>query len=163
MKKGSILAQPFVFIMALILMALIIIFGAKSVFQIKKTADIAELNKFIINLDNQVELMYNYNVGSSKDISLNLPTSIEKICFSNPGEPITSNVDDNFFRTILENDKSNNVFIHPLRKFRDFDYKIDNLIVKSNENPLCFNTNGKLNGVMETVLVDNQVFVEIKR
>lgn len=163
MKKGYILAQPFVIILALILMALVVLFGGRAVSLIKKTADIAELNKFILNLDNQVELMYNYNVGSTKEISLNVPLSIEQICFSNPGEPLSKNVNDNFLRTILENDKLNNVFILPLNKFKDFDYRIDNLRVPNRENPLCVNTRGKLDAVMETVLVENKVFVEIRK
>lgn len=163
MKRGSILGQPFVLIGALLLMGLIILFGIRAVIQIKNTADIAELAKFKINLDNQVELMYNYNVGSVKDISVSLPTAVERICFSNPGESITIRVDDNFFRKILENDKVNNVFLHPLRSFKKFDYRVDNLRVKSDENPLCIKTNGKLDAVMETVLINNKIFVEIRR
>ena len=163
MKKGSILAQPFVMIMALVVMGLVILFGIRAVLQIKSTADTTELVKFAINLENQVELMYNYNAGSVKDLSLNMPAVIEKICFSNPGEPVTSRVDDGFFKRILEADKTNNVFIHPLRNFKKFDYKIDNLRVKSDENPLCIETNGRLNGVMETIVYDNKIFVEIRR
>ena len=163
MKKGNMLAQPFVFIMALILMGLILVFGMRSVFQINQTADIAEINKFRLNLNNQVELMYNYNVGSIKDVSLNVPMNVEKICFSNPGESVTSDIKGELFAAALEHDTINNIYLFPMDKFSKPNFKISDLRVNSIENPLCFVTKGKLNAVLETVYTNNRLFVEIKK
>ena len=42
------------------------------------------------------------------------------------------------------------------------DFQIKDLIVLGDKNPLCFNTNGKLNAVIETTLYENDVYVGIK-
>ena len=162
MKKG-ITVQPFIFILTLIVMAFVLAFGLKSFLDIKKTADLTELSNFIIKLEDEVEVFYNFDVGSKKDLNLNLPLNVERICFFNTGERINVNMNDDFFRAVLESSRRDNVFVLPLDAFSKVDFYVDGLRVDNIENPLCFNVKGKLMAEIETILYNNNVYVQINR
>ena len=161
MNKG-ITSQVFVFISALILMALILVFGIKSIKDLTNTSENAELGLFIKNLRDEIEVFYNNDIGSSKEIKLVVPKKIEEVCFYTNKYKINKKHNDNLFNQILDGNK-NNVFIMPYGKFSMNQFKVDYLRNDPYENPLCIKTNSVLNGFIEVKSEKEEVFVEIRR
>lgn len=159
-KKG-ITIQPFMWVLVIVMMAFVLLFGFRSVRDVGRTADLTELATFMNRLENTVEVFSQFDVGSTKEVSFSLPRAIELICFANPGERLTRPISDDFFRGVLENEATDNVYLLPLDAYTRTTYFIDRLRVDSADNPSCISVNGMLRAEIETVLVDNQVFVEI--
>ena len=162
MKKG-ITVQPFIFILALVVMAFVITFGTKSIFDLKKTAEFTELGLFIDKLNDEVEKFENYEVGSYSNVAFVTPLKIKNVCFTNIGEPITGAVPDSLIRSAIEGGSRSNVYILPIGVFPKTDFYIERLRVKESANPLCINTKGRLDAALETALHNGQVYVEIHR
>ena len=140
--RGQLFGMPFVVIFSLIVMALILLFGARSIRDLGGVADMTELSRFVGNLQNVVEVYYNYDVGSKNEVSLNVPGKIEKICFFNPGGSINVGVDMEF-RERLEDNSRDNMWILPLDAFKSPapDFRIEYLRAGvGGENPLCILT-----------------------
>ena len=112
MKNGQLLSQPFVYISALIIGALIIIFGARAIGDIDKERKNVELATFITSLRDNVNTYYNFDEGSLKKISLYLPDNVERVCFYNKDKIINADIEESF-RKLLEIDTVNNVFLLP--------------------------------------------------
>ncbi len=163
-KRGQLLSQPFVYIFALVVGALILVFFFFFVLDLKKTADFTELSTFVNKLQDVIDGYGNFDVGSSKKISLSLPGKVEKVCFVNPDLALNTAGLDDFFASVLQSNKKNNLFILPLDAFPSPapDFFIEGLIVLS-ENPLCVETDGVLKISVETMLHNNKIFVDVKR
>lgn len=165
MKRG-VSTIIFIFLFALILMALIFAFGIKSFLDVKKTADTVELVTFIDQLDKKVQQYYSFGIGSSTEQTFSLPSQITLVCFADPEKPLTTTADSRltFF---LQNNKKDNVYVLPLDVFPEPpapDFTIKHLIVDPFTNPLCISAQGKkLSLVLETVARDNNVFVQVKK
>src|SRR3989344_9656348 len=100
MNKKGITLQPFLFIMALFVMIMVVVFGTKSIMDIKGAADFTELSLFITNLKDEAQIFYHFDIGSSKLSRLGLPSNIEFVCFTNPGTTPTIPISDPFFKSI---------------------------------------------------------------
>lgn len=88
-KKAQLMAQPFIYIFALILGALILVWGIKMIVDFMGTANKAELGLLIKSIDSDVSEFYNYEEGAAaKPRTLNLPKGINYLCIANPGESI---------------------------------------------------------------------------
>ncbi len=164
--KGQLMSHPFIVIFSLIVMGLILVFGAKSIYDLKKAADLSELAAFVKTFQDQVAVYYNLDVGSSKILSVVVPQKIEAICFVNPGETITNKQEDPFFMSILEDNKRDNMYLSPLGAYPAPapDFMIEHLRVDGKENPLCIQIQqGKLQAVIATMSGDKEVFVAIRR
>ena len=165
MKQG-IVGQPFVYIFALIVMALILFFGTKTILDLRGAADLTELSSFMAQFQDQVDVYYNFDVGSNKELSLVLPNKIQKICFTQPGASITLGNMDPFFQTVLEENERNNLYTWPLEAFPAPapDFIIEHLDIDISENPLCINkVNGRFKALIETKASATDVYVEISR
>ncbi len=164
MKKG-LSTQIFIFIFALIMIALVLGFGIKSLGTVKNTADKVELLTFITNLDEGIQEYYAFDVGSNKRVQLLLPNQVKEVCFVNPKEPLTTTHKNQDFLFFLKNNKKDNLYILPLDAFTNPapDFTIDNMIVPADQNPLCVKTQGKLDILIETVLYNDQIFVQIQQ
>ncbi len=161
MKKGM-TNQVFIFISALILMALILVFGIKSVRDLTKTSDSAELALFVGNIRDETAVFYNNDVGSSKELRLKIPKDVGEICIFDKDVKINKKHKDNLFNSILEG-TNYNVFILPLDNFQINQINVDYLKNDPSENPLCISTNGVFKGLIEVKSSENDVYVEIKR
>ena len=159
MRKG-VTSEVFVFISALILMALILVFGIKSIKDLKNTSDNAELGLFVKNLKNEIEVFYNNDVGSSKKIKLVIPKEVEKVCIFTKEYPATKN--ENELDDILKY-TNNNLFFIPVENFKINKITIPYLRNDKDENPLCIETKGVFNGVIEVKADNENVFVEMRR
>ena len=129
-KRGQLFGQPFVFIFALIVGALILIFGARYIIQLKDTGEQVQVVKFIERLREDVNQYYFLDVGSSKIIRINLPNKVKGICFKKVLEstsdilgPLERFSSD--FSRIITNDPNINVVILPLNIYPNF--KVDHL------------------------------------
>ncbi len=155
--KAQLAEQPFIYIMGIVVTVLILAFGFRSITQIKEEASLVQVSTFITDLSRIVETYYNLNVGSSKEISLTVPDSIKMICFTNPNQPLTAVIEPEleFILTGSENVYLFNGKLGPRT--------IHHLEVNPLENPLCFQTKGKLIASLETKSRERQVYVELSR
>ncbi len=156
------ISQTFVFIFALILMALILGFGIKSLTDLRTVSDDVELATFVNRIEDKVEIFSNFDVGSSEDMTLFLPSKIERVCFYNPGETITVSGIDSFFLAVLQNSNQDNVFFTPFTNLAKPDYYIASLRA-GGDNPLCFASLGKVTFTLTTILLNENIYVEVTR
>lgn len=91
-RKGQMMAQPFIYIFALILAALILVWGVKMIVDFMGTADKAELGKTVEKIKSETDKYYNLGEDSSTEIRLMLPKGITYLCISEKDKPITSAV-----------------------------------------------------------------------
>ena len=164
MKRGELLSQPFIYIFTLIVSAFVIYFGFTTVASFQRESNLVELSKFVSDLNNVVDTYYNLDIGSSKKISLMVPSQIEQACFVKIGSQINANVDE-YFRAILKDNSQYNLFTLPLDALPAPapDFAIEHLQIEGNENPLCIKTKGRLNAIIETKVANNNVYVEIRK
>ena len=164
MKKG-LSTQIFIFIFALIMIVLVLGFGIKSLNTVKNTADKVELLTFVTNLDEGIQEYYAFDVGSNKRVQLLLPKQIEEVCFANPEEPLTTTHPNQELLFFLKTNKKDNLYTLPLDAFTNPapDFIIENMIVPADKNPLCVKTQGRLDILIETVLYNDQVFVQVQQ
>jgi len=132
-KRGQLLGQPFVYIFAIIVAALILVFGTKSILDLRERQELVELATFVTDLKEEVAAYYRFDIGSSKELDLNLPRKVKQVCF-------------------YENKLKVSPEIFALNEF-----KIKYL--KPVETQLCINTNGKLKAIIET----KAKYVEIRK
>ena len=161
MKKG-ISTQIFIFIFALLMIVLVLGFGIRSLSTVSDTANNVELLTFIDTLDDLVQEYYVFDVGSSELVDLAVPKGVTHVCFSNPKEPISKSVptDLAFF---VQNNKKDNLYILPLDAYKAPapDFTVAHMYVDPTTNPLCVATQGLLQVKLETVLFNNEIFVQI--
>lgn len=155
--------QVFIFIFALILMALVLVFGIKNLLLVTTTAEKVETLSFVEDLKKEVQTYYNFDVGSTKYLTLSVPADVNQICFFNNQLPLQG-ISDPVFLALLAGDKKNNVFILPLEHFQNPGpgFSIPHLTVRGPRNPLCIMTPNSLKLLIETVVIPNGVAVEVK-
>ena len=125
MKRGQLLGIPFVYILALIIAAFILIFGIRLIFELQETASSVEIANFIDSLRNEVEKYSYLDHGSSKEIKINLPNKIEQLCFKQVdiNKNSLSQQEKNFM-----NLESSNIFFIPLDSYENTKFKINKTI-----------------------------------
>lgn len=164
MKRG-VSNLVFIFLFALILMALILAFGIKSFMTVKGTADLVELTTFVNDVDAVVQQYYSFDAGSSVEKTFAVPSKITRVCFFDPTQPVTNKNIDPQLAFFLQTNKKDTLYTLPLDAFANPapDFLIEHATVDASSNPLCFSTRGKLTAVFETVARDTNIFVEAKR
>ena len=85
-KKGQILGVPLVLLFGLIVGALILAYGAKVVLDMLDEAEYVDFLDTLDDIENNVETFSHYDEGSSKVYTLDLPQSIETLCFYDADE-----------------------------------------------------------------------------
>ncbi len=79
-KRGQILGLPLVLLFSLIVGAFILLYGAKVILDLTSEADYVEFLDQVKDFDTTVQTFQNYDVGSSKVYSFDLPKDIETLC-----------------------------------------------------------------------------------
>lgn len=156
-KEAQLFAHPFIFILTLVVVALILVWGFRVILDLKKQAELSELAVFVNDLKNDVKAYYYFDVGSSKQLNLNLPYKIKELCFFNPKDPITAEINLELETLLLDNPEYN-FYVLPLDSYSLTNFKIPYLKVNSTKNPLCLKVFRKLDAVIET----KENYVEIK-
>lgn len=80
MKKGQILGQVFVFVLAVIIFGLILLYGYNAINTIGETKKDVELIQFRNDLSSSVDQV-RHSYGSRKFLDLNVPANFKQICF----------------------------------------------------------------------------------
>nr|MBI4156643.1 hypothetical protein [Candidatus Woesearchaeota archaeon] len=144
MKKGQILGMPFVYILALIVGALILIFGVKWIFQLQETASSVQLNKFVDDLRVETEKYYSLDPGSKKQIKLNLPNKVKQLCFK--GTELDQNTLLPQEKNLIQLESRNNVFFIPLDSYKNTKFYINEIInpdISNKDKILCIKNPGQ--------------------
>ena len=161
-KKG-IEMQVFSFIFALILIALILGYGVKSLMRLKGISEDVDLGDFVFRMKDEVNTMYTFDAGSSKEVTLFLPEKAERVCFYDSDKEVDLAGIDNTLKNYLETNPGKNVFVMPFVFAQDVFY-IDHLRAGGDDNPLCFLTKGKIEMMLKTALGDDgKIYVEANR
>src|SRR3989338_8023598 len=150
MKRG-VLGEPFVFIFAMIVVAMLLFFGFKFTGELKDRGEFLILSDSIIDLKNQVARYYSFDPGATKTVRLDLPNQVDEICFTNSERAMGEHP----FSRIFKGTSNYNVFVLPFDAFKITRFNIPNL--EPNVNPLCLKNIGKV----EVLLVNKGDFVEI--
>ncbi len=82
MKKGQLMSQPFVYIFALIVGALILVYGISLVWDFVNTAKTVETGTFLKDLDGMVGKLYSFTSGSNQRFLVSLPSEITHLCIT---------------------------------------------------------------------------------
>ncbi|MDD5253808.1 MAG: hypothetical protein PHG05_01745 [Candidatus Nanoarchaeia archaeon] len=147
MQKRGQISEVFIWIAAAIIMGLILYFGVKTAFRLQNTGNQVALNKEIEDFKSEVEKYYYLDKGSSKKITLNFPSEITNICFSN-GNAATKNKDieqgiDFIVKEEAKKPDGNNMFLIPLDSYSNTGFYIPYL-KHEGANLLCFENNKNL-------------------
>lgn len=139
------MAHPFAAIFALVVAALIIIFGVsvlRDLYNVSNTVDITSLRN---TLQKEVDAYYILDEGSQKTLTLPVPKQVAFICFVDQSGfidySLIPNNKDNIVRTLTDR----NVFLISEQGQPSVDppaFTIKNL--KPESNPLCIRTVGSL-------------------
>ena len=157
MKKAQLAEQPFIYILGIVTVILILLFGARSITKLREEAELVQIATFVNDFSRIIETYYNLNVGSFKELSLSIPSQIKMICFTNPNQPLTAEVNPEL--EFLLTGKENVYFFNGKLGPRT----ILHLEANQEENPLCIQTQGRLIANIETKARERQVYVEISR
>lgn len=80
-KKGQMLSQPFVYIFALVVGALILVWGGKTVLDLVNTGSQVNVGSYIESLESDVAAYKNFGEGSKTSKKVDFPQDITYICF----------------------------------------------------------------------------------
>ncbi|MCX6711866.1 MAG: hypothetical protein NT139_02425 [Candidatus Woesearchaeota archaeon] len=157
MKKGELLSQPFTYIFALVLMGILFFFGYRAIAGFQEKAQLIELTTFVNDLKYNIKTYYNFDTGSSKQLNLNIPKKIQRICFTNLNENTATT--DPCLKLLVS--KNNNLYICPVESFSINTFKIDYLMVS--KSPLCFDVNGKFNAKITKIISNKKPYIELTK
>lgn len=154
-------------------MAIVLFYGFSSLQKIMLSKEVTEVSKLVLDLEDDVELMYNYDIDSAKKFkSFALPQKVKHLCLYDPSSSITPGINleaiDEEFPYYLDVTMNDNLFLIPLGLYPSPypDYFIENFKLEDgSDNPLCFpNTKSGVEFVLETYLDSNQnkIFVGAK-
>lgn len=169
-KRGQIVGMPIVYISVAVMMGLVLYFGFNSMGQLFDAKETTEISKFVLDLQDDVGIVYNYDVGSSKKFTSNaLPRSVTYACFFDPSQNInvdrgTLNLMDEQLFYYLDTSIKDNLFLVPvdIANAPYPDYFVEHFNLKDSlSNPLCIPNSGKTELLLETYLEGNSVFVGV--
>ena len=141
-KRGQLIGEPFVWILALVVAAFILFFGAKYIMKLSDVASEAQIADFIQDFNKESEKIYYSDVESFKLIPVNLPNKIKRICFYSRQGQINKNLISDTDLKLIQLSKDKNMFFIPLNAYNiNLMLTIPN--IKANEF-LCFENNKKI-------------------
>mgnify|MGYP007094903758 CR=1 FL=1 len=139
-KKGMGIGQVFIFIVAAITFALIMIFGYQSVSQFLDSGEDVAFVQFKTGLENSVKKIYT-EYGSVRIEKFTLPPKYEQICFVNVGAEYDSELckKDQVACSVWEDAEGydsaeENVFLKPISPVK---IKIYDITIDGDEDFLC--------------------------
>lgn len=155
--------QVFIFLFALLLVALVLVFGVKQLLLVMSTADKVETLKFVDDFRKQVQTYAGFGIGSSKQLIIPLPSTVDQVCFFTPGQPLTG-ISDPVLRALLQSERKNNFYLLPLEQFQNPGpgFTIPYLVVRGPKNPLCILTPNDLRVQITTIEYQGGISVEVR-
>lgn len=148
MKKAQLFQQPIFYIFVLVVAALFLAWGVKTIFDLKDRAEVAELATSIQDLKNIIDSYYSFDLGSAREINIRMPSKIEYICFTNhnPQQINLNNYGD--LQKLFQIAKQN-TFILPQTSFTQNAFLIEHLTAK--QDPLCIQTKGSIKAIITNI------------
>jgi hypothetical protein len=159
MKKGQLFSHAYTYIFMVIVIALIFAFGFYVVNKTIETGENVELQNFIINLDEEVDSVYNLDFRSESVINLRVPGEMGEVCFvdrnliTQSGDIFTTEISD-----IVGSFRSSNVFM--AKKNRELYEPISIDRISLDVSPLCVRT---LDGALKVKLVSDTDSVRVEK
>lgn len=148
MKKGQLLGQPLVYAFALIVGALILVWGISTILKLKDTAGATELAKFASKVESETQQYLNFDEGSTTTIKIILPDKIKYLCFYESQKPQKCMLDgkpciitqiDESFAAIANTKTQDNMFFLPYGAYNLPPKEVKKLQVAADAgNPVCF-------------------------
>lgn len=154
MRRGQILGLPLVYVFAIIVGALIMLYGITVLRDLMKEADYVDFLDSLNGLKKTIDVYQSYDAGSSKLYTLSFPSKVEYVCFYDPSisvnckkdkEMCTKELDDMF--SVIQ-DKNYNVYVFPQGTFDQNRFSITSFHTQ-NGNPICISNGQKLRIVTE--------------
>ncbi len=113
MKKAQIQSQVLVYVLALLIVGLVLIYGYQSIQKMKANAQIAEFIKFQDTVKKSVNSL-KYDYGSVKKRTFYVPGDYREVCFGVPGQTYPSTVNKYpIIKDSLVSEAGRNVFLYP--------------------------------------------------
>lgn len=174
-KKGQLMSEPFVWIFALIVGALILIWGIKTVMDLKETADTVDLGQFKTKIETIAKSMKNQGEGSSEIVPVKVGAKVKFVCLSNteataisckakgkdgtlkdcPGGAAA--LDPALELRMKSAKNTDNMWILPFGSSKKDSFKILYITPIAGANPICYQ-----NGVASIEMETRDTFVEVK-
>ncbi len=117
-NKAQLFSLPFILIFALVVGALILLFGFNMIDNLVQTGKAAETTKFVTGFRNDVQRYYFFERGSQKVVNVNLPGDIMYICFKDASMTEKTDMLDTKSTFMLQNDRQNNLFFFPAGRYK---------------------------------------------
>jgi hypothetical protein len=155
-KKAQIQINIIVYIIVIVAVGLTLLLGTEGIQTLKKVENKAEIDSFIVTLDNSIKSQRVKGIGSADPISFSLPPEIKTVCFIDESEQfsIQSSIELTRSREIYED---RNLFFFPSDKFTPSSIK--DIKLNDSDNPLCVETvNGKLD--LQLTTLDDGTLIE---
>ncbi len=154
-QKAQLLGQPFIYIFAIIVAALILAFGVRMTLKLKDTGEYVRLIDFKNELEKNVNVYYSFDAGSNDFFQVSLPPSLRYACFYNPDKAIVNSEYPELNKIVVY--RKDNLYFLPLDAFpnKQTSFKIEKLKTLE-ENPKCIK-----NG-MKYHLISQATYVEVK-
>jgi|SRR3989344_4977260 len=147
-KRGQLFAEPFMWILALVVGALILIYGFYMISNLIKTNEKATMAKYVLDLRHEVRKFYYFDAGSSELFKIRLPSKIKRACFYTGQGSINRQLISPQDAFQLVQSSSNNMFIMPLDAYGS-DYLMYNIDGIKVNNFVCFDNNKDIKLVSE--------------
>lgn len=153
-KRGEMMGQPLVMIFALVVGALILIWGIYQVYQLTTLAKEVEVRDYIEKLRKDTQRYYYYETGSTNKFSIRLPQEYTYICFVDQKAPFLGGIKrPNGFNEGFVKARSENIFVYSKEDIQA--YSITSLKPQANKNPLC------VENKKEIIITSKGSYVEI--
>ena len=160
MKKGQVMGLPLVLIFALIVGALILFWGIKTVLDLNTQADYAQLADKVTDMQNEVETFSKYDEGATKKYTIDMPGLIEYVCFYNGNENYNCVLDNGlpcpeemneYIEAVVVS--SRNVYLYPPEYETNY-FTVEQLI-PAEANPQCISNRqqGLLRNEVDSVTI----------
>ena len=81
MNKRGVSRQVFMWIFALIVIAIVLYFGVTSLTKLVNVGKTVDTLRFQKDVERDVSLLYGYAPGSNKEVSINAPVGVQGVCF----------------------------------------------------------------------------------
>ncbi|MBS3107478.1 hypothetical protein J4468_01050 [Candidatus Woesearchaeota archaeon] len=142
-KRGQLLGMPLVYIFAIIVAGMILLWGGSQIVKYLQFAECVKIQDFNNKLDNDVKSMLRMDTGSRQGYKTSLTSKVNMICFYNSENPINNNhylVQE--YKTVIQNGRKNVYYLPMETEDCDLMFAVSNLRNNEAINPLCFE-NGK--------------------
>ena len=137
-KKGVLFSQPFIYILGLVVVGLLLLFGFRVINNLTVVSKDVEFVKFVNDFEDEIELYYDLDIGSSKILDIPIGPELMYICFvDRDSKPDYLDVLDKDVENLMRIAIGKNVFFisYPTTKEREAVYIKH--IKPAGENPLC--------------------------